>query len=205
MKKAIVILFIMVFGTMAFASNPVNYKVELLPAKGMLVSGGTSTTVGMFAAGFTYGLNTTNIHAKINYTALRSEIEGIMQHQLFEVMGIDMGFSYGVHILFGGARLEVGGIAMWNMSYELASNVAFYGGLKYKIGYGISGGWSYFINRLSLYMGTEIELIENLNLYIELQPTLMNTDGRLIGANAAFIGVNYYFPTKSSKIEMPDA
>ncbi|MCF7832566.1 MAG: hypothetical protein K9N05_03180 [Candidatus Marinimicrobia bacterium] len=205
MKKAIVILFIIVFGTMAFASNPVNYKAKLLPAKGMLVSGGTSTTVGMATVGFSYGLNKTNIHAKINYTALRSEIEGIMQHQLLELAGIDMGFSYGAHILFGGARLEVGGIVMWNMSYELASNVAFYGGLKYKIGYGISGGWSYFINRLSVYLGTEIELIKNLKLYIELQPTILNTDGRMIGANAALIGVNYYFPGKSSKAEMPDA
>ena len=205
MKKVIVILFILVFAGMSYASNPVNYKVKLLPAKGMLVSGGTSTTVGMVAAGFTYGLNKTNIHAKINYTATRSEIEGIMQHQLLELIGIDMGFSYGAHILFGGARLEIGGIAMWNMSYELASNVAFYGGLKYKIGYGISSGWSYFINRLSLYLGTEIELIENLKLYVELQPTLMNTDGRLIGANAAFLGVNYYFPNKSPKVEMPDA
>jgi len=27
----------------------------------------------------------------------------------------------------------------------------------------------------------------------------------LIGANAAFLGVNYYFPNKSPKVEMPDA
>jgi len=150
-------------------------------------------------------MHTPNIHAKINYTALRSQIEGLMQHQLFELIGIDMGFSYGAHILFGNSRLEVGGIAMWNMSYELASNVAFYGGLKYKIGYGINFGTGYLINRLSLYLGTEIELIENLKLYVELQPTLMNTDLRMIGANAAFIGVNYYFPNKSSTVSMPDA
>ena len=116
-----------------------------------------------------------------------------------------MGFSYGAHILFGGARLEVGAIAMWNMSYELASNVAFYGGLKYKIGYGISWGTGYLINRLSLYLGTEIELIEHIKLYIELQPTLMNTDGRMIGANAAFIGVNYYFGKNSPEVMIPDA
>jgi len=61
MKKAIVILFILAFASMAFASNPVNYKAKLLPAKGMLVSGGTSTTVGMAAVGFTYGLNKSNI------------------------------------------------------------------------------------------------------------------------------------------------
>ena len=205
MKRTIVILFILVFASMAFASNPVNYKVELLPAKGMLVSGGTSTTVGMFAAGFTYGLSKTNLHAKINYTSLRTEIEALMQHQLLELIDIDMGFSYGAHILFGGARLEVGAIAMWNMSYELASNVAFYGGLKYKIGYGISWGTGYLINRLSLYLGTEIELIEHIKLYIELQPTLMNTDGRMIGANAAFIGVNYYFGKNSPEVMIPDA
>jgi hypothetical protein len=205
MKKAIVILLILSFASMAFAAHPVNYTAKLLPAKGMLLSGGTSTTVGAATLEFTYGFNKANIHAKLNYIGTRFNIEGVMQHNLFDFSGIDMGFSYGAHILFGGARLEVGGIAMWNMSYSLASNVTFIGGLKYKIGYGISWGTGYFINRLVAYMGTEIELIENLKLYIELQPTILNTDGFMLGSNAAFIGVNFYFPTKSSSIEMPDA
>ncbi len=206
MKKAIVIIMILTFAVIAFAAHPVNYTAKLLPAKGMLVSGGTVTNINTANLEFAYGFKSANLHAKINSTALRVTIEGLMKHHLFDINDIvDMGASYGVHILFGGARLEVAAIGMWNVSYDLASNVSFYGGLKYKIGYGISGGWSYFINRMNLYLGTEIELIENLKLYLELQPTIMNTDGRMLGTNGAFIGVNYYFPAKSSSVEMPDA
>lgn len=205
MKKLIVVAMIFLVAGVSFAAHPVNYTAKLLPEKGMLVSGGTSTTIGAVTTEFTYGFKKANIHAKINYLGTRFNLEGLMQHYLMEWMGIDMGFSYGGHILFGGARLEIGAMAMWNMSYTLASNVHFYGGLKYKLGYGISWGTGYFINRLCAYAGTEISLIENLNLYIELQPTILNTDGRMLGVNGAFIGVNYYFPTASKPVEIPDA
>jgi len=205
MKKLMVIAMILIVASVSFAAHPVNYTAKLLPQKGMLISGGTSTNIGAFTTEFTYGFSKANIHAKINYLGTRFNLEGLMQHHLFEWNSIDMGFSYGGHVLFGGAMLEIGAIAMWNMSYPLASNVSFLGGFKYKIGYGISWGTGYFINRLVAYLGTEIEIIENLKLYIELQPTILNTDGRMLGVNGSFIGVNYYFPIKSAALDIPDA
>ncbi|MEA3392385.1 MAG: hypothetical protein U9Q91_05355 [Candidatus Marinimicrobia bacterium] len=194
----------MVFTGTAFAIAPVNHAAKLLPTKGMLVAGSTSTSLTTIAGEFSYGFNRSNIHAKLNFAGGRFHLEGIMQHYLFDWKTIDMGFSYGGHLLFGTARLEIAAMGMWNMSYQLAGNVAFYGGLKYKIGYGIAWGTGFLVNRLNLYLGTEIELIENLKLFIELQPTIL-ADTRNVGTNSAFIGVNYYFPNKTSKVEIPDA
>jgi hypothetical protein len=204
MKKVISILMILSFAGIAFAVTPVNHTAKLLPAKGMLVAGSTSTSLTTIAGEFTYGFNRSNIHAKLNFAGGRLHLEGLMQHYLLEWNTIDMGFSYGGHILFGGTRLEIAAVGMWNMSYQLAGNVAFYGGLKYKIGYGLSWGTSFLVNRLNLYLGTEIELIENLKLFIEIQPNIY-ADTRNVGVNGAFLGVNYYFPSKSAKAEVPDA
>ncbi|MCD6336679.1 MAG: hypothetical protein J7M01_00410 [Candidatus Marinimicrobia bacterium] len=204
MKKAIVILFILVFAGMAFAVTPVNHTAKLLPAKGMLIAGSTSTSLTTISGEFTYGLNRANIHAKLNFAGGRVHFEGLMQHYLFDWNTIDMGFSSGGHIFFGTARLEISAVGMWNMSYQLAENVAFYGGLKYKIGYGISWGTGFLVNRLNLFLGTEIELIKNLKLFLEVQPNIY-ADTRGVNLNGAFFGVNYYFPDKSEKVEIPDA
>lgn len=198
MKKTLVLLLLLGFAGMALAIAPVNHTAKLLPEKGMLISGGTSNSFTTVSAEFTYAFAKANLHGKAYYVARSVHLEGLMQHYLTDLKTIDMGFSYGSHILFGPSRLEIAAIAMWNMSYTLASNVAFYGGLKYTIGYGnfFSG---YFINRLNTYLGTEIDLVKNLKLYVEIQTNIFGA------ANNAFMGVNYYFPNKSAAPVTPGA
>jgi len=199
MKKIIVVLMILVFTGFVFARVPVNHTAKLAPAKSMSISGGTFVSFRTLSAEFTYGLKKANIHAKAYLAGGSLTLEGIMQHYLTEFKTIDLGFSYGGSIVFGVGYMEFSPIAMWNMSYQLASNVAFYGGIKYKIDIGNNTLGLYFDNDLNGYLGTQINIIDNLELYIEVQPDIWSS------TNNAYIGVNYYFGKKTPKVEIPGA
>ena len=55
MKKAIVILFILVCAGTAFATGSIAYKAKLEAPKTMIISGGTSVSFTSLQADFTYG------------------------------------------------------------------------------------------------------------------------------------------------------
>ena len=199
MKKVIGILLIALLVSSAYALGPVAYKAKLEPPKSMALSGGTSASFTTIHADFTYGFNKSNLHAKINLQGTSFYLEGLMQHHIGEVQTIDMGFSYGGRIRISTGTIELSPEVLWNMSYQLASNVAFYGGLKFNFDMGVNT-WGFYTDfDLNGYLGTQIDLVNNLKLYVEIQPNIWS------GASNGYLGVNYYFGKKSSSMEMPDA
>jgi len=199
MKKAIVILFILVFAGTAFATGCIAYTAKLEAPKTMIISGGTGVSFTSLHADFTYGFKRSNLHAKLNLQGGFLYLEGFMQHYISEMKTIDLGFSYGGRIRIGGGAFELSPVVLWNMSYQLAPNVAFYGGLKFNFDLGIFLGSLYTDFDFNGYLGTQIDLTDKLKLYVEIQPSIWS------GVNNAYFGVNYYFPNKTSKVEMPDA
>ena len=199
MKKAIVILFILVCAGTAFATGSIAYTAKLEAPKTMIISGGTGVSFTSLHADFTYGFKRSNLHAKLNLQGGSLYLEGFMQHHISELKTIDLGFSYGGKIRIRSTSIELSPVLLWNMSYQLASNVAFYGGFKFNFDLGVNT-WGFYTDfDLSGYLGAQIDLIDNLKLYIEVQPAIWS------GTNNAYFGVNYYFPNKTSKVEMPDA
>lgn len=199
MKKVIVILFILVLASTAFATGCIAYKAKLEAPKTMIISGGTGVTFTSLHADFTYGFKKSNLHAKLNLQGGSLYLEGFMQHYISEIQTIDLGFSYGGKIRIRSTSIELSPVVLWNMSYQLASNVAFYGGLKFNFDFGVNT-WGFYTDfDFNGYLGTQIDLIDNLKLYVEIQPAIWS------GTNNAYLGVNYYFPNKSEEVEVPDA
>jgi hypothetical protein len=190
MKKAIVILFILAFAGTAFATGCIAYTAKLEAPKTMIISGGTSASFTSLQAGFIYGFNRSNLHGKLDLQGGSLYIEGFMQHHISEIKAVDLGFSYGGKIRIRSSSFEISPVVLWNMSYQLAPNVAFYGGLKFNLDFGINTFGSYTDLDLNGYLGTQIDLIDNLKLYVEIQPAIWS------GTNNAYLGVKYYFPKK---------
>lgn len=200
MKKLIVVLMMIFTIGFTFATTPVAYKATVVAPKTMVLSGGTSNTFTTLHADFTYGLKKSNLHAKINLQFNNIYLEGLMQYNVGEFQNIDLGFTWGGRIRINSTTVELAPVLLWNMSYQLASNVAFYGGAQFNFDMGISTWTGFYIDfDLNGYLGTQIDLIDNLKLYVEVQPAIWS------GTNTAYLGVNYYFPTKSNSVEMPDA
>ncbi|MEA2077061.1 MAG: hypothetical protein U9O95_03490 [Candidatus Marinimicrobia bacterium] len=199
MKKLIVFLMMVLMINSAFATGSIAYKAKLEAPKTMIISGGTSVSFTSLQVDFTYGFNRSNLHAKLNLQGGFLYLEGFMQHYISEVQTIDLGFSYGGRMRIGSTSFELSPVVLWNMSYQLAPNVAFYGGFKFNFDLGVTtGGVVYTDFDLNGYLGTQIDLINNFKLYVEVQPSIWS------GVNNAYFGVNYYFPEKSTKAEMPD-
>ncbi|MCK4814075.1 MAG: hypothetical protein KAT14_09075 [Candidatus Marinimicrobia bacterium] len=194
MKKLFIVLFVCALAGIAFAAAPVNHTAVIAPQSSKIASGGFSSSLTNLSLEYTMGFNKSNLHIKGYFTGSLS-LEGIMQHYISNWNNIDMGFSYGGGTRFGTGFGELSGISMWNMSYVLAQNVSFYGGVKLTLDFGINTWGFYFDQDINLYLGTEIDIVENLKFYIEMQPSVWSSP------NNAFLGVNYYFPVKSEVVE----
>ena len=191
MKKVIVILLIFVFASTAFATGCIAYTAKLEAPKTMIISGGTSASFTSLQAGLTYGFKRANLHMKLNLQGSSLYIEGFMQHHISQKQTIDFGFSYGGKIRIRSSSFEISPVFLWNMSYQLAPNVAFYGGLKFNFDFGTNyTTGSYNDLDLNGYLGTQIALNENLKFYVEVQPAIWS------GTNNAYLGLKYYFPKK---------
>jgi len=200
MKKTIVILMMIFTIGFAFATTPIAFKATLVTPKTMVLSGGTSNTFTTLHTDFTYGLKKANLHAKVNLQFNKIYLEGLMQYNVGKFKEIDLGFTWGGRIRIDATSVELAPALLWNMSYQLASNIAFYGGAQFNFDLGMSTWSGFYVDfDLNGYLGTQIDLIDNLKLYIEVQPAIWS------GTNTAYLGVNYYFGKKSPKIDMPDA
>jgi hypothetical protein len=193
MKKVLALVLTLVLVSSAFAIAPVNHNATLIPAKTSLLSGGVAETLTGLSLEYTLGMSKTNLHAKIVMLNRNYTFEGLLHHYLFNWNDIAMGFTYGGEAEFSTRRFQISPVGMWNMSYELADNVSFYGGLKYQIDFGTSWGTAFVDHDMNLYLGTQIDVAKKLEVYLEVQPALWNS------ATWGFIGVNYYLGNKSLK------
>ena len=176
---------------------PINHNATLIPTKTSLISGGFNGNLGAITLEYTHGLNNTNLHAKLNMGGGTVNLQTSMRHCILDWKNIDMGFGYGAELSLrtAGGWWEFSPLAMWNMSHNFREHIDFYGGFLFAFDIGSAWGTAFTDVDFNMYYGTQIDLIKNLELYIELQTSIAS------GANGSFIGVNYYLPRG---VELPE-
>ena len=200
MKKVVLIVvsLIMTLSLYAEANLPFNHNATLIPVNASLASGGFNVDLNQLMLEFTQGIKGTNVHAKLAVEPTEFIAEALLSHSILEWNKINMGFSYGAQI-HQDTRwvMEVAPTVMWNMSHKFNESVDFYGGTKFRLNLGLRYAWngtSWGYNTFiidpdwGLYLGTQIDIAKNLELYIELQPGLVSASSN------AYIGVSYYIP-----------
>jgi hypothetical protein len=200
MKKVVLIVasIVMTLSLYAEANLPFNHNATLIPEKASLASGGFNVDLNQLMLEFTQGIKGTNLHAKLAVEPTEFIFEALLSHKLFTWNEIDMGFSYGAQ-LHQDTRFvtELTPSVLWNMSHKFNEVIDFYGGSRFKLNFALGYSWNgtswgynnFFIDPdWSLYMGTQIDIAKNLELYIELQPGLLSSRSN------AYIGVSYYIP-----------
>ncbi|MFA6619278.1 MAG: hypothetical protein WCT23_09445 [Candidatus Neomarinimicrobiota bacterium] len=200
MKKVIIVLLALSLAVTAFAgmNMPFNHNATMIPVNASLASAAFYDSFRLLTLEFTQGFKGTNAHAKLALGTAALGAEVLLSHNLFQWEKIDMGFSYGGQFSFvknGGWYLSP--VVMWNMSHKFNNTVDFYGGTKFMLDMGFDYRWngsqwgySKFALRAdwALYMGTQIDIADNLELFFELTPGIINS------GSSGFIGVNYYIP-----------
>ncbi len=196
MKRVLLAVLLMLTLSLSYAI-PFNHNATLIPAKSALISGGFNGNLSSMTVEYTQGLKSSNLHGKLNFGGGAINIQGSMQHTLFEWNKIDMGFSYGIEfsVLTGSPWWEISPFAMWNISHKFTQQVDFYGGVLFAFDIGSTWGTMFTDIDFNMYYGTQIDLTEQLELYVELHTSIFS------GANNAFIGVNYYLPNGFRKVK----
>ena len=191
MKKVIAVAMALVLATFAFAEFSVNHNATLIPQKASTLSGGVyAIGFDVYNLEYTQGLKGTNLHVKASYGNRTLSVQGMVRHCILEWLDIDMGFGYGGEFEFykwGSTIWELSPLGSWNMSYNFTNDVDFYGGILGGFTFG-NRSWSgpYAEIPIALYYGTQIDIANNLELYMEIQTGI--NDYR----SGAYIGVNYY-------------
>lgn len=199
MKRILVVILVLVLATVAIggeANLPFNHNATLIPANASVASGGFSGDLNQIMLEYTQGLKRTNVHGKLAFQPTEFLFEVLLNHKLFDWNNIDMGFSYGAMIHQDTRDIrELCPTIIWNMSHKFTDDVDFYGGTKARVNLeldytwdGNNWGYNDFAIDIdwNLYLGTQIDIAKNLELYIELQPALLNA------VSTSYIGVNYY-------------